>query len=255
MAKGRLAGKAAFITGAASGLGRAMAIAFAADGARVAIADVDASRGGAVAKEIGEAAIFLAHDVRSEEQWVANLAAAVRAFGHLDTLVNNAGVGVRGNVETTTLEQWHWVNAVNLDGPFLGCKHAIPLMAAAGGGGIINISSVAGLIGARDSAAYCASKGGVRLLTKSVALHCAHRRNGVRCNSIHPVYTDTPMVDQMVAASKQPEKMRQALMDMVPLGRLGTPEELAAMAVYLVSDESRFVTGAEFVFDGGYTAN
>jgi len=255
MAKGRLAGKAAFITGAASGLGRAMAIAFAANGARVAIADVDASRGGAVAKEIGEAAIFLAHDVRSEEQWVANLAAAVRAFGHLDTLVNNAGVGVRGNVETTTLEQWHWVNAVNLDGPFLGCKHAIPLMAAAGGGGIINISSVAGLIGARDSAAYCASKGGVRLLTKSVALHCAHRRNGVRCNSIHPVYTDTPMVDQMVAASKQPEKMRQALMDMVPLGRLGTPEELAAMAVYLVSDESRFVTGAEFVFDGGYTAN
>jgi NAD(P)-dependent dehydrogenase (short-subunit alcohol dehydrogenase family) len=255
MAKGRLAGKAAFITGAASGLGRAMAIAFAAEDARVAIADVDASRGGAVAKEIGEAAIFLAHDVRSEEQWVANLAAAVRAFGHLDTLVNNAGVGVRGNVETTTLEQWHWVNAVNLDGPFLGCKHAIPLMAAAGGGGIINISSVAGLIGARDSAAYCASKGGVRLLTKSVALHCAHRRNGVRCNSIHPVYTDTPMVDQMVAASKQPEKMRQALMDMVPLGRLGTPEELAAMAVYLVSDESRFVTGAEFVFDGGYTAN
>jgi NAD(P)-dependent dehydrogenase (short-subunit alcohol dehydrogenase family) len=255
MAKGRLAGKAAFITGAASGLGRAMAIAFAAEGARVAIADVDASRGAAATKEIGEAAIFLAHDVRSEEQWIANLAAAVGAFGHLDTLVNNAGVGVRGNVETTTLEQWHWVNAVNLDGPFLGCKHAIPLMAAAGGGGIINISSVAGLIGARDSAAYCASKGGVRLLTKSVALHCAHRRNGVRCNSIHPVYTDTPMVDQMVAASKQPEKMRQALMDMVPLGRLGTPEELAAMAVYLVSDESRFVTGAEFVFDGGYTAN
>jgi len=255
MAQGRLADKAAFITGAASGLGRAMAIAFAAEGARVAIADIDASRGAAAAKEIGEAAIFLTHDVRSEEQWTGNLAAAVRAFGHLDTLVNNAGVGVRGNVETTTLEQWHWVNAVNLDGPFLGCKHAIPLMAAAGGGGIINISSVAGLIGARDSAAYCASKGGVRLLTKSVALHCAHRRNGVRCNSIHPVYTDTPMVDQMVAASKQPEKMRQALMDMVPLGRLGTPEELAAMAVYLVSDESRFVTGAEFVFDGGYTAN
>lgn len=255
MANGRLAGKAAFITGAASGLGRAMAIAFAAEGACVAIADIDASRGGAVAKEIGDAAIFLAHDVRSEEQWIANLAETARVFGHLDTLVNNAGVGVRGNVETTSFEQWRWVNAVNLDGPFLGCKHAIPLIAKAGGGAIVNISSVAGLIGARDSAAYCASKGGVRLLTKSVALHCAHRRNGVRCNSIHPVYTDTPMVEQMVAASKQPEKMRQALMDMVPLGRLGTPEELAAMAVYLVADESRFVTGAEFVFDGGYTAN
>src|SRR5579863_4881077 len=247
---GRLAGKAAFITGGASGLGRAMAMAFATEGADVAIADIDGARGRQTAHEIGDRAMFLEHDVTQEDQWVANLASAVRSFGHLDTLVNNAGVGVRGNVETTTLEQWRWVNAVNLDGPFLGCKHAISLIAAAGGGAILNISSVAGLIGARDSAAYCASKGGVRLLTKSVALHCAHRRNGVRCNSVHPVYTDTPMVDQMVAESKQPEKMRQALRDMIPLGRMGTPQELAAMAVYLVSDESRFVTGAEFVFDG-----
>jgi len=252
---GRLAGKAAFITGAASGLGRAMAIAFAREGAKVAVADIDAKRGRAVAREIGGPAIFLEHDVTSEEQWIAHLAEAVRAFGHLDTLVNNAGIGTRGNVETTTLEEWRRIHAVNLEGPFLGCKHAIPLIAAAGGGAIVNISSVAGLIGARDSAAYCASKGGVRLLTKSVALHCAHRRNGVRCNSIHPVYTDTPMVDQMVAESKQPEKMREALRAMVPLGRMGTPEELAAMAVFLVADESRFVTGAEFVFDGGYTAN
>src|SRR5579872_1268501 len=147
---GRLAGKAAFITGGASGLGRAMAIAFAAEGAQVAIADIDATRGRHVAREIGEAAMFLEHDVTSEEHWVANLAAAAGAMGRLDTLVNNAGVGVRGNVETTTLEQWRWVNAVNLDGPFLGCKHGIPLIAAAGGGAIINISSVAGLIGARD---------------------------------------------------------------------------------------------------------
>ncbi len=252
---GRLQGKAAFITGGASGLGRAMAVAFAAEGARVAIADVDASRGREAAQEIGAAALFLPHDVTDEAQWIANLETARGAFGHLDTLVNNAGIGTRGNVETTTLAEWRRINAVNLDGPFLGCKHAIPLIAAAGGGSIVNISSVAGIIGARDSAAYCASKGGVRLLTKSVALHCAHRRNGVRCNSIHPVYTDTPMVDQMLAEAKQPEKMRQALKDMIPLGRLGTPAELAAMAVYLVSDESRFVTGAEFVFDGGYTAN
>jgi 3(or 17)beta-hydroxysteroid dehydrogenase len=255
MATGRLAGKSAFITGGASGLGRAMALAFAAEGAQVAIADIDEARGHEVAKEIGGKAIFLRHDVTDEQQWTANLAETARHFGHLDTLINNAGVGVRGNVETTTLEQWRWVNAVNLDGPFLGCKHAIAYIAKSGGGAIINISSVAGLIGARDSAAYCASKGGVRLLTKSVALHCAHRRNGVRCNSIHPVYTDTPMVDQMVAESKAPDKMRQALNDMIPVGRLGTPEELAAMALYLVSDDARFVTGAEFVFDGGYTAN
>jgi len=251
----RLQGKAAFITGGASGLGRAMAEAFVAEGARVAIADIDRGRGEEVARGIGPAGLFLAHDVTSEEQWIANLDAAARAFGKLDTLVNNAGIGTRNNVETATLEEWRRVHAVNLEGPFLGCKHAIALIAKAGGGAIINISSVAGLIGARDSAAYCASKGGVRLLTKSVALHCAHRRNGVRCNSIHPVYTDTPMVGQMLAESRQPEKMMEAMKAMIPLGRLGTPEELAAMAVYLVSDEARFVTGAEFVFDGGYTAN
>jgi 3(or 17)beta-hydroxysteroid dehydrogenase len=252
---GRLEKKAAFITGGASGLGRAMAVAFAAEGASVAIADIDRRRGREVAEAIGKNALFLEHDVTSEAQWIANLAEAMGHFGRIDTLVNNAGIGVRGNVETTSLADWRRVNAVNLDGPFLGCKHAIPLIAKAGGGAIINISSVAGLIGARDSAAYCASKGGVRLLTKSVALHCAHRRNGVRCNSIHPVYTDTPMVEQMLAESRQPEKMLDAMKAMIPLGRLGTPEELAAMAVYLVSDEARFVTGAEFVFDGGYTAN
>jgi 3(or 17)beta-hydroxysteroid dehydrogenase len=252
---GRLAGKSAFITGGASGLGRAMAIAFVGEGARVAIADIDRARGQDLATSLGAAALFLDHDVTKEEQWIANLAAAVRAFGHVDTLVNNAGIGTRGSVETTTLAEWRRIHAVNLDGPFLGCKHAIPLIAQAGGGAIINISSVAGLIGARDSAAYCASKGGVRLLTKSVALHCAHRKNGVRCNSIHPVYTDTPMVEQMLSEARQPERMRAAMESMIPLGRLGTPEELAAMAVYLVSDEARFVTGAEFVFDGGYTAN
>jgi 3(or 17)beta-hydroxysteroid dehydrogenase len=252
---GRLEGKAAFITGGASGLGRAMAEAFAAEGARVAIADIDREGGTAAARRIGERAIFLAHDVASEEQWIANLAAASRALGHLDTLVNNAGIGTRGNVESTTLAEWRRIHAVNLDGPFLGCKHGIPLLAAAGGGAIINISSVAGLIGARDSAAYCSSKGGLRLLTKSVAMHCAHRKNGVRCNSIHPVYTDTPMVGQMLAEARQPEKMLEALKAMIPLGRLGTPEELAQMAVYLVSDAAAFVTGAEFVFDGGYTAN
>jgi NAD(P)-dependent dehydrogenase (short-subunit alcohol dehydrogenase family) len=252
---GRLESKAAFITGGASGLGRAMAQAFAAEGARVAIADIDRGGGEAVARGIGARAIFLDHDVTDEEQWIANLAAAAGAFGRLDTLVNNAGIGTRGTVESTSLEEWRRIHAVNLDGPFLGCKHAIPLIAKAGGGAILNISSVAGLIGARDSAAYCSSKGGLRLLTKSVAMHCAHRKNGVRCNSIHPVYTDTPMVGQILSESRQPEKMLDALKAMIPLGRLGTPEELAAMAVYLVSDEAAFVTGAEFVFDGGYTAN
>lgn len=251
----RLHGKVAFITGAASGLGRAMAIAFAAEGARLIVADVDEVRGREVATSLGDQAVFLPHDVTKEQAWIDNLAATLARFGRLDILVNNAGIGTRAHVEEETLEDWHRVMAVNLDGPFLGCKHGIAPIAASGGGSIINISSVAGLIGARDSAAYCASKGGVRLLTKSVALHCAARRNGVRCNSIHPVYTETPMVDRFIASSKSPEKMRDAMAAMIPLGRLGTAEELAAMALYLASDESRFVTGAEFVFDGGYTAN
>jgi NAD(P)-dependent dehydrogenase (short-subunit alcohol dehydrogenase family) len=251
----RLDGKVAFITGAASGLGRAMAIAFVAEGARVVVADIDGERGRDVAASLGDKAIFVRHDVTDEAGWVVNLAAAVAQFGRLDILVNNAGVGTRAHVEEETLEDWRRVMAVNLDGPFLGCKHGIAHIAASDGGSIINISSVAGLIGARDSAAYCASKGGVRLLTKSVALHCAARRNNIRCNSIHPVYTDTPMVDQFVASAKSPDKMRQALNAMIPLGRMGTADELAAMALYLASDESRFVTGAEFVFDGGYTAN
>lgn len=255
MSTERLHGKVAFITGAASGLGRAMAIAFAAEGARIAVADIDEARGRDVAASLGDKAVFLPHDVASEQAWIDNLAATVARFGRLDILVNNAGIGTRAHVEEESLEDWRRVMAVNLDGPFLGCKHAIAPIAASGGGSIINISSVAGLIGARDSAAYCASKGGVRLLTKSVALHCAARRNGVRCNSVHPVYTDTPMVDRFIATSKSPEKMRDAMAAMIPLGRLGTADELAAMALYLASEESRFVTGAEFVFDGGYTAN
>ena len=191
----------------------------------------------------------------SEAQIIPTIVAGYSYGLTAQTSVILQGYASRSVIENTTLEEWRRIDAVNLDGPFLGCKHAIPLIAKAGGGAIVNISSVAGLIGARDSAAYCASKGGVRLLTKSVALHCAHRKNGVRCNSIHPVYTDTPMVGQMLAEARSPEKMLEALKAMIPIGRLGTPEELAAMAVFLVSDEARFVTGAEFVFDGGYTAN
>lgn len=255
MGSGRLAGKAAFITGAGSGLGAAMARAFVAEGAMVAVTDIDAAAGAGVATALGDQACFLAHDVTRPDSWEESLAAAVRAFGGLQILVNNAGIDIYGNVESTSLEQWRRVQAVNLEGPFLGCKYGISHLAASGGGSIINISSVAGLIGARNSAAYCASKGGLRLLTKSVALHCAHRKNGIRCNSIHPVYTDTPMFDQIVAGAPDPGRAREALAQMIPLGRLGQPAELAAMAVFLAGDESRFVTGAEFVFDGGYTAN
>jgi len=254
MAGLRLQGKTAFVTGAASGLGRAIAAAFVAEGARVALADIDRAGGERTARELGPAALFLEHDVGDEPGWVKGLDAAVAAMGGLTILVNNAGVGRLGDVERTTLEEWHFVHRVNLDGVFLGCKHAISRIAKSGGGAIVNMSSVAGLIGVHNMAAYCSSKGAVRLLTKSVAMHCARRRYGIRCNSIHPVYVDTPMVDAMLAGARDPERTRQALAEMIPLGRLGRPEEVAQMAVYLASDESSLVTGAEFVIDGGLSA-
>ncbi len=250
----RLAGKSAFVTGAASGLGRAIARRFAEEGARVAIADRDEPGGRQVAGEIGSAALFLAHDVTSEEDWIANLGRAAAAFGRLDIIVNNAGIGPVGTIEKTSLEEWRRVHAVNLDGVFLGCKHGIAQLRAAGGGAIINMSSVAGLMGTPTLAAYGSSKGAVWQLTKSVALYCAARRDNIRCNSIHPAFTATPMVEAMIAASKAPERTRWALEQQIPLGRLGEAEEVAALALYLASDEARFVTGGEFVIDGGITA-
>jgi 3(or 17)beta-hydroxysteroid dehydrogenase len=250
----RLAGKSAFVTGAASGLGRAIARRFAAEGARVALADLDAAGGAKAASEIGGAAIFLAHDVTSEERWIANLAQAAAMLGRLDVLVNNAGIVEGGSIEKTTLEQWRRVHAVNLDGLFLGCKHALPHLRAAGGGAIVNMSSVAGIIGTPGLAAYGASKAAVRQLTKSVALYCAGRKDGIRCNSIHPTFIATPMVEAMIAGAKAPERARAVLEAQVPLGRLGEAEEVADLALYLASDESRFVTGAEFVIDGGLSA-
>jgi NAD(P)-dependent dehydrogenase (short-subunit alcohol dehydrogenase family) len=254
-ATGRLAGKVALVTGAGSGLGRAIARRFASEGARVAIADIDPTGGQAAAVTLGDAACFVEHDVTREDSWSRALEATHAAFGRLDVLVNNAGVVTIGDVERTTLEEWRFVHAVNLDGTFLGCKHAIPRLRASGGGAIINMSSIAGLIGVHNLAAYCSSKGGVRLLTKSVALRCARRGDNIRCNSIHPVYAATPMVERMLASARDPAGQREALEAMVPLGRLAQPEEVADMALFLASDESRMVTGAEFVIDGGLTAN
>jgi len=249
----RLAGKCCFVTGAASGLGKAMALAFAAEGAQVAVADRDAEAGRAVAAMIGNG-FFIALDVTEEAKWVAALGAAVRAMGRLDVLVNNAGVVAAKPIEETTLEEWRFVNSVNVEGTFLGCKHAIPYLRASGGGSIINMSSVAGITAAPMMAAYSASKGAVRVLTKSVAIELARRGDQIRCNSIHPVFFETPMLEQMAAKVSDPARFRAGLAGNVPLGRFGQPEEVAALALYLASDESKFVTGAEFAIDGGFTA-
>ena len=249
----RLAGKCCFITGAASGLGKAMALAFAAEGAQVAIADRNAEAGRAVAALLGSG-FYVTLDVTDETQWSVALGAAVRAMGRLDVLVNNAGVVASRSIEDTTLEEWRFVNSVNVEGTFLGCKHGIPHLRAAGGGAIINISSVAGITAAPMMAAYSASKGAVRALTKTVSIELARKGDQIRCNSIHPVFFQTPMLDNIVATTRNPDKFRAGLQGNVPLGRFGQPEEVAAMALYLASDEARFVTGAEFAIDGGFTA-
>lgn len=252
----RVKDKVALVTGAGLGLGRATALLLAREGARVIVTDQRLEEGAATADAIvaaGGQAMFVKQDVASEKDWADAIAAAISRFGALDILVNNAGVALSASVEDTTLEQWRWLMSINLDGVFLGVKHAIGAMKNKGGA-IINISSIEGLIGDPNLAAYNASKGGVRLLTKSSALHCAKAGYKIRVNSIHPGYIETPMVEGYVAAQADPEATKNAIAALHPLGHIGEPDDVAYSVLYLASDESKFVTGAELVIDGGYTA-
>ncbi|HTR13952.1 MAG TPA: glucose 1-dehydrogenase [Roseiarcus sp.] len=248
---GRLSGKCALITGAASGIGRATVGLFHAEGARLAA--TDRNEAGLAALK-GEADLILPQDVADEARWREVVDIAIAKFGRLDILVNSAGIALKGNIETATLDDWRKTLSVNVEGTFLGCREAIRAMKATGGSSIVNLSSVAGIIGDAQSAAYCASKGAVRLLTKSAALHCARVGYNIRVNSVHPSFADTPMVQELIASSKNPERIREGLMRAAPLGRMGRPEEVAAAILYLASDESAFTTGAEIVVDGGLTA-
>lgn len=253
--RGRVHGKIALVTGAASGIGAACAQHLAREGATVVLTDRDAARGAAAAAALGAPHGFLHHDVTDEDDWAATVARVVADHGRLDVLVNSAGIGVLGDIERATVADLRRMYAVNVEGTFVGCRAAIGAMKLTGGGSIINLSSVAGLIGAPDLAGYCASKGAVRLLTKSIALHCARAGYGIRCNSIHPSFIDTPMVEAMAQAMGDPVKARVALERAVPLRRLGHVDDVAYLVVYLASDESRFVTGAELAVDGGLTAH
>lgn len=253
----RVAGKVAIVTGGAMGIGEACAKLLAAEGAAVVVTDRETEAGKKVAAAIktsGGRAIFVEHDVGDEEAWKKVIQATVSAFGKADILVNNAGVGWVGDVEHTTLDDWRKLLRINLDGVFLGIKHAIPPMRAAGGGSIINISSIEGLIGDPGIAAYNASKGGVRLLSKSAALYCARERTNIRVNSVHPGYIMTPMVERALQASGNPEEMKKSIEAMHPVGHMGKPMDIAYGVLYLASDESAFATGSELVIDGGYTA-
>lgn len=242
------------ITGAASGLGAAAARRLWEEGAFVVITDRVVDRGEALAAELSDRAEFRALDVTKEAAWISVLDEVVQKHGRLDVLVNNAGVGVVGDVESTTLEQFRFVHAVNAEGTFLGCKHGIRVMKGTGGGAIVNVSSVAGIIGAPNLAAYCSSKGAVRTLTKSVAIHCAKMGYGIRVNSVHPAFIDTPMVDAIVQNTKDPARAKESLAKPIPLGRIGEPSDVAAAIAYLASDDARFVTGTELLVDGGLLA-
>ena len=248
---GRIAGKVAIVTGAASGMGQADAILLAAQGATVVLADLNESAGQAVVKEIGKDAIFMWLDVSDEENWKQVIAATLETFGRLDILVNNAGIIALGSIVDTTLESWRLINSVNSDGVFLGCKHAIPAMTASGGGSIINMSSVAAIHGQSFVAAYTASKGAVRALTKNIAMYCKEQKNGIRCNSIHPDGVKTPMVVK-VATGK--ETATQADIDALSaFGNMCDPEDIANLVLFLASEESRFINGAEMLIDNAAT--
>ena len=243
----RLAGKTALITGAAGGLGAAIAGRFREEGASVFVADVNATEGEKTAAAIG--AVFLVLDVTSEASWKAALAAIVARAGRLDVLVNNAGVNVRKNIEEMPVESFDLMFAVNVRGPFLGIKHALPVMRAAGGGVILNMSSVCGLIGHRyTNETYTTTKGALTLLTKSVAVRYA--KDNIRCNSLHPSTVETAFVLQML---KDPERRAERLGE-VPLGRLASAADVANAAVYLASDEASFINGVALPVDGGTRA-
>jgi 3(or 17)beta-hydroxysteroid dehydrogenase len=237
----RLKDKAVLVTGAAGSVGSAVCEA------------VTAAGGVAITSDLGGRGSAHTLDVSSEADWLRVIGEIGAKLGRLDGLVNAAGIAVLATIEDTDYATWRKVMAVNLDGTFLGCKHALPLLKV-NGGSIVNVSSVAGLIGGHNFTAYNASKGGVRLLTKSVALQGARFSPQVRCNSVHPAFLEGPMIDEILAQTDFPEGARSRLTRDIPLGRFGTPAEVAEMCVYLLSDESRFVTGAEFVIDGGLTA-
>lgn len=256
----RLGGKVAVVTGAARGIGAAIADAFAAEGATVWITDIDVHGGAAAADRIGRGARFQGLDVREADDWSSAMGAVLQRDGRLDILVNNAGISgfesgfVPHDPEHASLEAWRAVHATNLDGTFLGCRYAIRAMRRTGSGSIINISSRSGMVGIPGAAAYASSKAAVRNHTKSVALYCAEQGLAVRCNSIHPAAILTPMWEPLLGDGPDRERRMADFVSDTPLRRFGKPEEVAAVAVMLASDEAAYITGTEITIDGGILA-
>jgi 3(or 17)beta-hydroxysteroid dehydrogenase len=251
---GRVEGKIAIVSGGGSGLGAAAARMLSREGAHVVIGDIDLDNGRRIRDEIGAGASFRKLDVTSAEDWMALVAEVAERWQRLDVLVNSAGILIVGSIEDLTLDQFRRVTSVNLDGTFLGCKAAFALMKKSGAGSIINLSSVAALIGTPpDIAAYSASKGGVAALTRSIAALCLAGRLDIRCNAIFPGSIRTPMLLDAVKHVVGTERLEETLAEMAKGEPIGVPDDVANMVVYLASDESRFMNGAQVVLDKGFS--
>ncbi|MEM8685805.1 MAG: SDR family oxidoreductase, partial [Pseudomonadota bacterium] len=253
---GDLDQKVAIITGGASGIGRATALAMVEAGAKVVIADINEEGARRTATQIGEAAMAFQMDVSAEDDWTAVTEETIRHFGRLDIVGNIAGIGRGGTIEDVTLDDWNAMIAVNLTGVMLGCKHGIKAIHKSGGAGaIINMSSIGGLIGVSDIAAYCGSKGGVTTLTKSVALHCAEQGYPIRCMSVHPTYVDSEMLDpvaEMAGVSRA--ELVSGMAPLVPMKRVATPQDVANTIVFLASDKAAMISGSAIAVDGAQLA-
>jgi NAD(P)-dependent dehydrogenase (short-subunit alcohol dehydrogenase family) len=254
---GRVDKKIALVTGAAQGLGAASALLLAQEGADVILSDVNiekvAKQARSISDETGRKTLALHQDVTDAARWQTVLDEIEDQFAGLNILVNNAGIGSIGSIADESIEQWRRVHAVDLDSVFLGCKTALPLMSKSGAGSIVNVSSISGIIASHNLAAYNSAKAAVRHLSKSIALHCARERNNIRCNSVHPAFIDTPILDGF-ATDDDRDAALVKLGRQIPLGRVGQPADVAYAVLYLASDESAFTTGSEIRIDGGISA-
>jgi 3alpha(or 20beta)-hydroxysteroid dehydrogenase len=252
----RLDSKVCLVTGAANGIGLATAERFVAEGARVLLTDINGDAARTQAQRLGANAASLAHDVTSESDWRAAFTAIVERWGRVDVVVNNAGIAPLGNVENVTPTDWRRTLDVNLTGVMLGTQQAIARMKTSGGGSIVNIASIEGIVGEPIVAAYNASKGGVRIFSKSAAIHCARAGYNIRINCVCPGFVETAMVADGVGGlpAEQAQQFQAALLQKIPMGRLGKAHELANAILFAASDEASFMTGADLVVDGGHTA-
>ncbi len=257
MAEGKLAGKIALVTGAASGIGLATAELFVSEGAQVLLTDIQDTPGEAAAKRIG--ATYRHQDAASEEDWIAVMEIIAKQHGHLNVLVNNAGMAIGGDITQLTLADWRRQQAINVEGVFLGIKHGLPLLRKSGNGAIVNVASTTALTGSANLVSYAATKGAVRSLTRSVALQCAAKKDGVRANTVYPGIIDTPIYGLFEGVPKVDDRGNKPLARdphalgerFVPLGVPGQPHDVAAGILYLASDDARYLTGTDLVIDGG----